>query len=259
MDIVQYANPPLLNTWRNSLARRGWPSILLVLKQMSATLTFPLFGGSRSRRSLSRTIAIDTIVVASATSAAGPGKASVSEDIARQFRQMILPELEPAYNFARFLTRNPDAAQDVVQDAFLKALRGFEAFRGGDPRAWIFAIVRNCYHDWLRDHRRKRDLEVDVHDEDQEKDIVGSIVSDEDSPEMALLRKSEAQSARIVLMAMTHPLREILVLRELEGLSYREIAETTALPIGTVMSRLARARKEFAAAWVDRCALETKS
>jgi RNA polymerase sigma factor (sigma-70 family) len=250
IDVVQLAEPR---------TRWGLPSVFQFLKRMSTALEFPPVGGPRSQHSFSQNNGIDIPVITATTSAASPGKPSISEDIARQFRQTILPELEPAYNFARFLTKNPDAAQDIAQEAFLKALRGFEAFRGGDPRSWIFAIVRNCYHDWQRDRRRKLNLEVEIQDDDQEKDFVGSIISDEDSPEMALLRKSEAQSARVVLMAMSRPLREILVLRELESLSYREIAETTALPIGTVMSRLARARKEFAAAWVERCALETKS
>jgi RNA polymerase sigma factor (sigma-70 family) len=207
----------------------------------------------------SQGVGIGSLVISATTAAASQGAPAISEEVASRFRQTILPELDPAYNFARFLTKNPDAAQDIVQQAFLKALKGFEAFRGGDPRSWIFAIVRNCYHDWQRDRRRKLNLEVEMQDDDQEEDFVASIVSDEDTPEMALLRKSEAQSARLVLMAMPRPLREILVLRELEGLSYREIAETTALPIGTVMSRLARARKEFAAAWLKRHAPEAKS
>jgi RNA polymerase sigma factor (sigma-70 family) len=236
--------------------RSGWSVILPLWRRLSVALAID---ERKTMGNASQVVGIGSLAMSVTIAAASPATHSISEDVASRFRQTILPELDAAYNFARFLTKNPDAAQDIVQEAFLKALRGFEAFRGGDPRSWIFAIVRNCYHDWQRDRRRKLNLEVEIQDDDQEEDLVASIVSDEDTPEMALLRKSEAQSARLVLMAMPRPLREILVLRELEGLSYREIAEATALPIGTVMSRLARARKEFAAAWSKRHALEAKS
>ena len=166
-----------------------------------------------------------------------------------RFNQNIVPQLDAAYNFARFLSRDPDAAQDIVQEAFLRAYRSFAGYRGGDTRAWIFTIVRNCYHTWLMEQRRKSRLEVDHHDEGDSEELVFNVSSDEDTPEAMLVRKAEAQTVRFVLNAMPRPLREILVLRELEELSYRQISDITDLPIGTVMSRLARARRAFGDAW----------
>jgi RNA polymerase sigma-70 factor (ECF subfamily) len=173
-----------------------------------------------------------------------------SEDAAlARFKQIIVPQLDAAYNFARFLSRDADAAQDIVQEAFLRAYRSFTGYRGGDARAWIFTIVRNCYHTWLMDRRRKSRLEVDPHHEGDSEELISAIPSDEDTPEATLVRKAEAQAVRLILNAMPRPFREILVLREIEELSYHQISDITALPIGTVMSRLARARKAFGDAW----------
>ena len=164
-----------------------------------------------------------------------------ANDLYDRFHREIVPHLDAAYNFARFLSRNPDAAQDIVQESFLRAYRGFDRYRGGDARAWIFSIVRNCYHNWLLEGRRKARLEVDVHHRDDGSDFsVEDVASENDTPEAALLRSSEAGRVRGVLNQLP---------RELEGLSYREIAQTAALPIGTVMSRLARAREHFEAVW----------
>jgi RNA polymerase sigma factor (sigma-70 family) len=173
-----------------------------------------------------------------------------SEDaVLTSFKQNIVPQLDAAYNFARFLSRDADAAQDIVQEAFLRAYRSFAGYRGGDTRAWIFTIVRNCYHSWLTDRRRKSRLEIDHHGEGDSEEFISNIPSDEDNPEAALVRKAEAQTVRLILNAMPRPFREILVLREIEELSYHQISDITALPIGTVMSRLARARKAFGDAW----------
>jgi RNA polymerase sigma factor (sigma-70 family) len=166
-----------------------------------------------------------------------------------RFKQNVVPQLDAAYNYARCLSRDADAAQDIVQEAFLRAYRNFAGYRGGDARAWIFAIVRNCYHSWLTDRRRKARLEVDHHGEGDSEEFISNISSDQDTPEAMLLRKAEAQTVRLILNAMPRPFREILVLREIEELSYHQIAAVTALPIGTVMSRLARARKAFGNAW----------
>lgn len=166
-----------------------------------------------------------------------------------RFKQNVVPQLDAAYNFARFLSRDADAAQDIVQDAFLRAYRSFAGNRGGDARAWIFTIVRNCYHSWLMDRRRKSRLEVDYQGEGDSEELISTIPSDEDTPEATLIRKAEARTVHLILNAMPRPFREILVLREIEELSYHQISDITALPIGTVMSRLARARKAFADAW----------
>ena len=110
--------------------------------------------------------------------------------------------------------------------------------------------MRNCYHNWLLDRRRKAVLEVDIHSKvDAQDNTIDNVASEEDSPETTLLRRAESGAVRLVLNKLPRPLREILVLRELEGLSYRQIAEIATLPIGTVMSRLARARTRFESAW----------
>jgi RNA polymerase sigma factor (sigma-70 family) len=176
------------------------------------------------------------------------GSPGVDASLAR-FKQNVVPQLGAAYNFARFLSRDADAAQDIVQEAFLRAYRSFAGYRGGDARAWIFTIVRNCYHNWLMDRRRKSHFEVDCHGESDSEELMSTVPTEEDTPETALVRKGEAQTVRLVLNAMPRPFREILVLREIEELSYHQISDITSLPIGTVMSRLARARRAFAVAW----------
>jgi RNA polymerase sigma factor (sigma-70 family) len=191
-----------------------------------------------------------TAVTLSAQPLAAPTRSAGANETMVRFQRDIVPQLDAAYNFARFLSRDADAAQDIVQEAFLRAYRGFDGYQGGDARAWIFAIVRNCYHNWLLDRRRKAVLEVDLHGKDDEhENPIDNVASDEDSPETTLLRRAESGAVRLVLNRLPRPLREILVLRELEGLSYRQIAEIAGLPIGTVMSRLARARTRFESAW----------
>jgi RNA polymerase sigma factor (sigma-70 family) len=180
---------------------------------------------------------------------ATPARPIGAGDTLARFQREIVPELDAAYNFARFLSRDADAAQDIVQEAFLRAYRSFDGYQAGNSRAWIFAIVRNCYRDWLADRRRKARLEVDMHGDDAQEDPIDNVASEEDGPETALLRRAESGAVRRVLNTLPRPLREILVLRELEGLSYRQIADIAALPIGTVMSRLARARKRFETIW----------
>jgi RNA polymerase sigma factor (sigma-70 family) len=181
---------------------------------------------------------------------AAPSRSTGSGDTLVRFQRDIVPQLDAAYNFARFLSRDADAAQDIVQEAFLRAYRSFDGYQGGDAQAWIFAIVRNCYHNWLLDRRRKAAHEVDVHGRDDSEDnAIDNVPSDEDNPETSLLRQAESGAVRGVLNRLPRALREILVLRELEGLSYRQIAEIAGLPIGTVMSRLARARTQFESAW----------
>jgi RNA polymerase sigma factor (sigma-70 family) len=168
------------------------------------------------------------------------GQRPLDASTVRRFEALALPQADAAYNLALRLTRQAEAAEDVVHDAFLRAMTGFERFRGGDARAWILRIVRNRAFDWLRERKLKQtaplggddpdDPDWDFHDPDQE------------SPEQALVRKGQAASVHAMLDALPPRLREVLVLREMEELSYREIAEITEAPIGTVMSRLARAR-----------------
>lgn len=173
---------------------------------------------------------------------------AVANDTLLRFQRDIVPQLDAAYNFARFLSRDADAAQDIVQEAFLRAYRSFDGYQGGDARAWIFAIVRNCYYNWLLDRRRKMRLETETHDNGKD-GATCDVASEDDNPEMSLLRRTESDTVRLVLSKLPRALREMLVLRELEGLSYRQISEIAAVPIGTVMSRLARARVQFQTAW----------
>lgn len=156
---------------------------------------------------------------------------------AERFRALILPHLDAAYGFARYLTRDASQAEDVVQDAFLKAYRAFGGYRGGEPRAWLFAIVRSCFLSSVRSRPPWTSAET-----------APEPASDEESAETALIREGEAQGVRGAIAALPEPFRETLVLRELEDLSYRQIAEISGVPLGTVMSRLARARQMLVAA-----------
>jgi RNA polymerase sigma-70 factor (ECF subfamily) len=172
-----------------------------------------------------------------------------ADDTLTQFKQNIVPHLGAAYNLARLLSRDADAAQDIVQEALIRAHRKFAGYRGENARAWILKIVRNCSYDWLMSRRRKSQLEVNSHDSGYTEELIVNVSSDECTPEAMLVREAERQTVRFVLDTMPLPLREILVWRELEERSYRQIAEIAALPIGTVMSRLARARTAFRDAW----------
>ena len=154
---------------------------------------------------------------------------------------MVLPHLDAAYTLARYLTRNDHDAQDVVQDASLRALRYFAGFRGGasgEGRAWLLAIVRNTAHTWGRRHRA--DALTTEFDEEQHSDVVA-----EYHPAAALERDSARETLHGALDRLPPEFREVIVLRELEGLSYKEIGDVTGVPIGTVMSRLSRARRRL--------------
>jgi RNA polymerase sigma factor (sigma-70 family) len=172
-----------------------------------------------------------------------------TDDTLAAFEQTIVPHLDAAYKLARLLSKDADAAQDIVQEAFLRAYRGFAGYRGENARAWISRIVRNCYYRWLMSRRRKSRLEVYSNDCGYSEELILNISSDECTPEAMLVREEERQTVRFILDKMPAALREILMLRNFEELSYRQISEIKALPIGTVMSRLARARKAFADAW----------
>jgi len=166
---------------------------------------------------------------------AGDARPSPAE--AQRFRALVLPHLDAAYGLARYLTRDGAQAEDIVQEAFLKGYRGFAAFRGGDPRAWLLAIVRNEFLSAARRRTPSADPEA-----------AEATPAADDSPETALVRSGEVATVRRAIEVLPQPFRETLVLRELEEMSYRQIAEVTAAPIGTVMSRLARAREMLRAA-----------
>ena len=162
-----------------------------------------------------------------------------------QFKRLMLPHLDAAYSFARFLTRGDSAAEDVVQDAFIRALRAFPNFRGGDAKAWLFAIVRNCFLSRVR----ARPAQAATAMQELTEAHAERIASNAETPEAALIRGEENTRLRRLLEDLPAPLCEVLVLREIEEMSYREIAIAIDAPIGTVMSRLARAREALAAAW----------
>ncbi len=167
------------------------------------------------------------------------GRRAVAPDPAGaegDFRAVMLPHMDAAYNFARYLACDPAVAEDIVQAAFLRAFRSFGGFRGDAPKAWLFAIVRNCFLDSLKDRAGVVGLEdvgADARGEEAEPD----------TPETILDRKRDAQRLRDTIESLPEPFREAIVLRELEELSYKEIAMIAGVPIGTIMSRLARARQ----------------
>jgi RNA polymerase sigma factor (sigma-70 family) len=161
------------------------------------------------------------------------------EDVPRSFEEILLPHLDAAFNYARWLTKNDADAEDVVQDAYVRALRFFSSLRGEDARAWLLTIVRNTWYG--RFPRRAGSGVTTVADEDA--DTRADVGPD---PEAQLIQQQTIEQVRRALEALPADFREVLVLRELEGMSYKEIAAIVGIPIGTVMSRLARARERFA-------------
>jgi RNA polymerase sigma-70 factor, ECF subfamily len=152
------------------------------------------------------------------------------------FEATVLPHLSAAYNFARWLLRDESDAEDVVQESYLRALRYFESYHGGDSRAWLLSIVRNTTYNWLQQNR-SRQLTEPI-DETTE----ALFPTDEQNPETILFARIDYELLRQALAELPIEFREVLVLREMEDLSYKEIAALCDLPIGTVMSRLARGR-----------------
>lgn len=159
----------------------------------------------------------------------------------RRFNEIAVPHLDAAYNLARWLTRNEHDAEDVVQEAYLRAFKFFDGYRGGDSRAWILKIVRHTCFTWLA---RNRPTEIVASDDEDDERAVAQDAPRSD-PETLLLQRLDSELLNRLIDQLATPYREILVLREIEDLSYREIAEVLALPIGTVMSRLARARAKL--------------
>jgi RNA polymerase sigma-70 factor (ECF subfamily) len=170
---------------------------------------------------------------------------------AGRFEQVVLPHLPAAYNLARWLVRNDRDAEDVVQEAYLRAFKFFGGYRGGESRTWLLAIVRNTCYSWLQ-RNRTREL-TDSIDEAQE-----DLTTDFANPELRLVRDADAQMVREALAELPLEFREVMVMRELEELSYKEIAGIADLPIGTVMSRLARGRKRLLSLLATRMGVETK-
>jgi RNA polymerase sigma-70 factor (ECF subfamily) len=160
------------------------------------------------------------------------------QNCSANFEQEVLPHLDSAYNLARWLTGNPQDAQDIVQEAYMRALRFYGGFRGGNVRAWLLQIVRNTFYTWVEQSRPKHPtIEFD-------EQLFGADPR-APNPEQALLQSERANLLRQALQGLPESFREVLILREFEGMSYKEISEVTGMVPGTVMSRLSRARCEL--------------
>jgi RNA polymerase sigma factor (sigma-70 family) len=155
----------------------------------------------------------------------------------RRFEQIMLPHLGAAYNLARWLTRDDHDAEDVVQESYLRALRFFESFRGGDGRTWFLTVVRNTCFTWIKGARARK---LPTFDE-----TTYSTRCEALDPGRLVLRRADGERIRAAVDGLPAEFREVIVLRELEGMSYKEIAATAGIPIGTVMSRLTRARQRL--------------
>jgi len=154
--------------------------------------------------------------------------------------EAVLPHLDAAYNFARYLARNDHDAEDVVQEAFLRAIRYGDSFTGQNPRAWLFAIVRNTYFSMRKGNMPAETavpFKEELHREGEHSESAG--------PEAAMLKSADTRIVNEALEELSVEYREVIVLREFEDLSYKEIARVTGAPVGTVMSRLARARDQL--------------
>lgn len=160
------------------------------------------------------------------------------ETLLQNFEEAALPHLSAAYNLARWLTRNETDAEDIVQEAYLRAFKHFRGFHGTNGRPWLLAIVRNTCYTWMQQNRAP-ELWTAFDEE------MYSIAEDHMNPETLLLKEADNEIVRQAVEELPAEFREVIVLRELEGLSYKQIATVAEIPVGTVMSRLARARKRL--------------
>ena len=164
-----------------------------------------------------------------------------------RFQAMVLPHLDSAFNLARWLTRSPQDAEDIVQEAYLRAFKFFDSFHGEDGRAWLLGIVRNTFYTWYQQNKanaKSTEFEEELHSINAE-DSAATQYAD-NNPEALLIQKDSQLQLQRALEAVSLEFREVLVMRELEDLSYKQIAGIIGIPIGTVMSRLGRGRKQLA-------------
>jgi RNA polymerase sigma-70 factor (ECF subfamily) len=167
---------------------------------------------------------------------------------ARRFREAALPHLDDVYTLARYLLRDPTDAEDAVQECYLRALKHFDGYRGPAMKPWLFAILRNvCYAEFARRASSPTDTIEDVTEDAAQTPLWHE---EQATPEAEMVRGSDASTIRKLVNALAEPFKETFVLREIHNLSYREIADVAAVPVGTVMSRLARARAMLRAAWL---------
>jgi RNA polymerase sigma factor (sigma-70 family) len=171
----------------------------------------------------------------------GENNMAPGQDDHARFARLVLPHLGDAYSLARWITGNRADAEDVVQDACLRAFRAIGSVGDGSARPWVLTVVRNTAYTWLRKNRPSAVLAVeDLEDVESANAKPGD--PDSETPETALIARGDAASLQAAIMALPTPYRETMILRDVQGLSYREIGEVTGVPIGTVMSRLARGR-----------------
>jgi RNA polymerase sigma factor (sigma-70 family) len=169
------------------------------------------------------------------------------DDRRRRFELQVMPHLDAAYRFARWLARSPDDADDLVQEAILRAYRGFDALRGSDVKAWLLTIVRNCHSTALKQRQRQAFVPLPAEHDAQDGHALIATTPD---PESASIRRDEERAFERLMADLPDDHREVLILREIEDLDYREIAAVTNVPMGTVMSRLARARLALKKHWL---------
>ena len=181
---------------------------------------------------------IPTAAVCRITGPKSQSTLAEEQDKLAGFEQSIMPHMNAAYNLARWLSGNESDAQDVVQESYLRAFKFFNGFRGGNSRAWLLRIVRNTFYDWLKHNRRE---ETGPAFEEGLQNAVDTSAT----PDTLLLEKTDHELLRKTIAELPLEFREILVLRELEGFSYKEISEIAGVPLGTVMSRLARSREDL--------------
>ena len=175
------------------------------------------------------------------------------DDRKRRFELLALPHLDAAYNLARWLAGNATDAEDVVQDAYLRAYRYFDSFNGGEFRVWLLGIVRNCFLDWVKENRSSRMLFQSEPPSEADDTLWAERPRD---PEVLLLESIDSQTLEQMMLRLPVEYREVLLLREVEDLSYKEIAVIVNTPAGTVMSRLSRARLALRKLWVGAHAME---
>ena len=176
------------------------------------------------------------------------GDANAEQDKARRFRDAALPYLDDVYALARYLMRGSADAEDAVQECYLRALRHYDTYRGPAMKPWLLAILRNvCNADFAR--RGKQEIAADYSEDEPTAEQMPMWQEPQPSPETALLREQDGATIRRLVAQLPQPFREAIVLREVNELSYKQIAEVAGVPVGTVMSRLARARSMLRSAW----------
>ena len=170
------------------------------------------------------------------------------DDRRLRFEAQVLPHLDAAYRFARWLARSSEGADDVVQEAILRAYRGYDGLRGSDAKAWLLTIVRNCHATALKQQQRRAQVPLPEEHDPQHGDALIATTPD---PESASIQQDDERTLERLVAALPEDYRQVLVLREIEDMDYRQIAAVVNVPLGTVMSRLARARAALKKHWLS--------